>query len=258
MIDWTQFRTIESLREAGQPAEALLEFQRLRETCTDEEERASVLLHEGLCYYDLARLAEGERAVATAMHSLPPNSQSRAFAEFSLACIHEHQERLEEAAQELRGILHRYTDVLNAREHKSFKRTVQLRLISNLVTLEHSIEPLSLIEGLKTESTDAGELATLAFWEALARGLLGRKDEALKCFEEALSGALDLRLKVQAHIQRGAIFYERGDFDKALREFKGAEKIVLDLGEDRAVITQWMDAIRARGNQDSHTDNSGR
>ena len=62
MTDWNRFREIQALRESGHPAQALAEFNALRENATDAEDKSAIPLHEGLSYYDLGHFDKAVEA----------------------------------------------------------------------------------------------------------------------------------------------------------------------------------------------------
>jgi tetratricopeptide (TPR) repeat protein len=212
MTDWNRYHEIDALRESGQPAEALVEFKALRESATDAADRSSILLGESLSYRDLGRFDEAVEAASEAVRLLPEESPSRPYAEFSLACVHESQGKFDLAAQEFRTLLKRHADILSTNEHIQFRRGVPLRLVANLIVLGHGIEPLSIADGLKSEDISAEERAELSYREAQAHGLLGRHDQALKLYQEAVSGPLERSLAARAHFHIGEVLYDRGEF----------------------------------------------
>jgi tetratricopeptide (TPR) repeat protein len=88
MTDWDRYREIDALRESGHPDEALAKFKALRADATDAPDVSSILLGESLSYRDLGHFDKAAEAAAEAIRLLPPESPSRPYAEFSLACVH--------------------------------------------------------------------------------------------------------------------------------------------------------------------------
>src|ERR1700756_6034270 len=89
MTDWNRFREIDALRESGHPAEALEGFKNLRACAADPADTSSILVAESLAYRDLGQFDKAAEAASEAIRLLPPDSPSRPYAEFSLACVHE-------------------------------------------------------------------------------------------------------------------------------------------------------------------------
>jgi tetratricopeptide (TPR) repeat protein len=240
MTDWNRYREIDALRESGHPAEALVEFENLRASATETADLSSILLGESLAYRDLRRLDKAAETAAEAIRLLPPGSPSRPYAEVALAVIHESEGKFDLAAEELRTLLKRHADLLATDEYVQFSRDVQLRLIANLIVLDHGVEPLSIADVLKKEDISAKERAELSYREAQAHGLLGRHDHALKLYQEAVSGPLERSLAARAHFHIGEVLYDQGEFSRALDEFKNAEELA-DAGDsDRELFAKWV------------------
>src|SRR5271155_3019943 len=144
MTDWNRFREIQTLRESGRPAEALTEFKALRESATDAADSGAILLHEALSYRDLGSFDKAAEAASEAVRLSPEGSPTRPYAEFCLACAHGHADQSNLAVQELRAFLKKYAEFLAADEETELRHDAQLRLIENLICLEHSVEPLSV------------------------------------------------------------------------------------------------------------------
>lgn len=176
-----------------------MEFKALRGGATDPADISSILLGVSLSYRDLGRLTKATEAASEALTLLPEENPSRPYGEFYLACCHEGESKLELAAQEFRSLLKGHAGLLTTEEYVRLRRDVQLRLIACLMALGHAIEPLSMIDALKTEDISAEERAELSYREAVAHGLLGRHDRALKSYEEAIDGPLERSLAARAH-----------------------------------------------------------
>ncbi len=240
MTDWNRYREIDALRESGHPAEALAELKVLREAATDAADRSSILLGESLCHRDLGRLDEASEAASEAVRLLPEESPTRPYAEFSLACLLEREGKFDLAAQEFRALIKRHADLLSTNEYIQFRRGVQLRLIANLIVLGHAIEPLSIVNALKAEEISPEERAELSYREAEAHRLLGRHDHALELYQEAINGSLERPLDTLAHFHAGEILYNRGEFSRALGEFKIAETLADAGSPDKDVFAEWV------------------
>jgi tetratricopeptide (TPR) repeat protein len=240
VVDWNRFREIQALREAGHAAEALLEFQAFHQSAADAADRSSILMHESLCFRDLGRFDEAAEAASEAVRLLPEESTSRPYAEFGLACIRESEGKFDLAVRGFRALLKRHTDLLSTSEYIQFRRDVQLRLIANLIVLGHSVEPLSILNALKTEDITPEVRAELSFREAVAHGLLGRHDHALELYQEAISGPLERSLAARAHFHIGEVLYDRGEFSRALDEFKIAENIADAGSPDKKHFAAWV------------------
>src|SRR6266478_1615977 len=244
MIDWNRYREIEALRESGHPAGALAELEKLRAGATDAADISSILLGEALCYRDLGRFDKEAEAASDAVRLLPEADPRRPYAEFSLACVHESDGRFDLAVQEFKALLKRHADLLSTNEYIQFRRGVQLRLIANLIVLGHSVEPLSIANGLKTEDISAEERAELSYREAHAHGLLGRHDQALKLYQEAVRGPLENALAARAHFHIGEVLYDRGEFSLALDEFRIAENLAHPSSSDKEHFAGWVKHTR--------------
>lgn len=249
MTDWNRYREIDALRESGHPAEALVEFKALRESATDAADISSILLGEVLSFRDLGRFDEAAEAASEAIRLLSEDSPSRPYAEFCLACVHESQCRFDQSAQEFRALLKKHSDLLSTSEYIEFRRGVQLRLIANLITLGHAIEPLSIADALKKEGISSEEGAELSYREAVAQGLLGRHDHALKLYQQAINGPLERSLVARAHFHIGEVLYDRGEFLRALDEFKTAESLADPGNPDKDHFAGWVKhTVRAVAN----------
>jgi len=240
MTDWNRYREIDALRESGHPTEALAGFKSLRAGATDAADVSSILLGESLSYRDLGRFDKAAEAAEEAIRLLPQESPSRPYAEFSLACVHETESKFDRAAQEFRTLLKKHADLLSTSEYIQFRRGVQLRLIANLIVLGQGIEPLAIADGLKTEDISAEERAELSYREAQAHGLLGRHDQSLRLYQEAVSGPLERSLAARAHFHIGEVLYDRGEFSRALDEFKNAENMAEPSNPDRELFVKWI------------------
>jgi tetratricopeptide (TPR) repeat protein len=241
MTDWNRFHEIQALRESGHPAEALVAFKTLRENATDAMDRSSILQHEALCYYDLGQFDKAVEAASEAVRLLPEGSPSRPYAEFSLACAHGHADQSNLAVQELRAFLKKHANFLTDDEEIELRHGAQLRLIENLISLGHSVEPLSIVNVLKTEAISPEERSELSYREAEAHRLLGRHDHALKLYQEAIDGPLVRSLAARAHFYSGEILYDRGEFPLALGEFKIAENLADPAGPDKDDFAKWVE-----------------
>jgi tetratricopeptide (TPR) repeat protein len=249
MTDWNRYHEIDALRESGHPAEALVEFKALRESATDAADIGSILLGEALSCRDLGRFDEAAEAASKSVRLLSEESPSRPYAEFCLACVHESQCKFDQAAQEFRALLKKHSVLLSTGEYMQFRRDVQLRLIANLITLGHAIEPLSIADALRTEDISPEERAELSYREAVAHGLLGRRNHALELYQEAISGPLDRSLVARAHFHIGEVLYDRGEFSRALDEFKIAESLADPSSPDKDHFAGWVKhTLRAAGN----------
>jgi tetratricopeptide (TPR) repeat protein len=249
MTDWNRYREIDALRESGHPAEALVEFKTLRENATDAADMSSILLGEALSCRDLGRFDEAAEAASEAVRLLPEGSPSRPYAEFSLTCAHGDQGKFDLAAQELRVFLKRHTNLLSDDEHIQIRHDAQRRLIANLIALGRAVEPLSIVNALRVEELSPEESAELLYREAEAYGLLGRHDHALGLYREGISGPLDRFLVARAHFHIGEILYDRGEFSRAVDEFKIAEALADPSSPDKNHFAGWVKhTLRAAGN----------
>ncbi len=244
MIDWNRCREIQELRDSGHPAEALNEFEFLRADSENAEEDSAILLHIGICYRDLGRFDDAAEAVSEALRLWPAESPTRPYAEFSMAVIRGLQGKLDVAAQELREFLKRHVDLLRTDEYTWLRHDAQTRLIAILIALDEAIEPLSIVNSLKAENIPPEMRAELSYREAVAHGILGRRDHALKSYEEAISGPLERPLAARAHFHIGEILYDRGEFSRALDEFKIAETVAETSSPDRENFAAWIENAR--------------
>lgn len=240
MVDWDRYREIDALRESGHPAEALVQFKALRETAIDSADVSSIFLGECLSYRDLGRFDKAAEAASEAVRLLPEASASRPYAEFCLLCTRESEGKFDLAAEGFRTLLKAHADLLRTDEYIQFRHEVQLRLIANLIVLGHSVEPLSILNALKTEDITPEVRAELSFREAVAHGLLGRHDHALELYREAISGPLERSLAARAHFHIGEVLYDRGEFSRALDEFKIAETMADPCSPDKAHFAGWV------------------
>lgn len=152
----------------------------------------------------------------------------------------EREGKFDLAAQGFKALLKRHADLLKTHEYIQFRRDIQFRLIANLIVLGHAVEPLSIVNTLKTEEISPEEKAELSYREAEANRLLGRHDQALGLYREAISGSLERRLDTLAHFHAGEILYDRGEFSRALGEFRIAETLA-DVGSpDRDIFAEWV------------------
>lgn len=240
MTDWNRFREIQILRESGNPAEALVEFKALRESATEAMDRSAIFQHEALCYFGLGQFDKEVEAAWEAVRLLPEGSPSRPYAEFSLACAHGHADESELAVQALKAFLKKHADFLNDNEQIELRHDAQLRLIENLISLGHAVEPLSIANALKVEDISPEEKAELSYREAEAHGLLGRHDHALTLYQEAINGPLVRSLVARAHFHIGTVLYDRGEFSRALNEFKTAESLADPCNPDKDHFAGWV------------------
>lgn len=240
MTDWNRIREIQNLRESGWPAEALAELIAIRESAADESDRSAILLHESLCYRDLGQFDKAAQTASEAIKLLPPESPSRPYAEFSLACVHQSEGKFDLAVQEFKALLKKHAELLRTSEYVQFRRGVQLRLIANLIVLGHGVEPLSIADGLKTENISGEERAELLYREAQAHGLLGGRDMSLRLYQEALLGPLERSLAARAHFHIGEVLYDQREFARALEAFKNAEAVAEQGNPDRELFANWI------------------
>jgi tetratricopeptide (TPR) repeat protein len=240
MTDWNRYREIDALRESGHAAEALVQLKTLREGATDAADRSSILLGEALCHRDLGRFDDASEAASQAVGLLPEESPTRPHAEFTLACLREREGKFDLAVQGFKALLKRHADLLSTNEYIQFRRDVQLRLIANLIVLGHAVEPLSIVNALKTEEISPVERAELSYREAEAHRLLGRHDHALELYQEAIKGSLERPLDALAHFHTGEILYHRSEFSRALGEFKIAETLADQGSPDGDVFAEWV------------------
>ena len=205
-------------------------------------------MHEALSYRDLRRFDEAAEAASEAVKLLPEESPNRPYMEFSLACVHESDGKFDLAAQGFRTLLKKYAELLSTDEYIQFRRGVQLRLIASLIMLGHAVEPLSIANALKAEDISPEERAELSYREARAHGILGRHDNALELYQEAINGPLERSLVARAHSLIGEILYDRGEFSRALDEFKIAENLADPESSDRDTFAEWVKhTLRAAG-----------
>jgi len=240
VVDWDRYRGIDALRESGHPADALVQFKALRETATDSADISSIFLGEALCCRDLGRFDKAAEAASEAVRLLPEENPSRPYAEFSLACAYGDEGKFDLAAQELRAFLKRHADLLSDDEHIQIRHDAQRRLIASLIALGHAVEPLSIANALKAEDISLEERAELSYRAAQAQGLLGRHDHALELYQEAISGPLERSLAARAHFHIGEVLYDRGEFPRALDEFKIAETTADPGSPDKAHFAGWV------------------
>lgn len=240
MTDWNRFREIQTLRESGHPVEALVKFKAFRESATDAADRSSILLHEALSYYDLGQFDKEVEAALEAVRLLPEESPTRPYAEFSLACAHGHEGKFDLSAKELRAFLNKHADFLSDNEQIQLRHDAHLWLIANLIVLGHAIEPLSIVNALKTKDISPEERAELVYREAEAHGLLERHDRALELYQEAIKGPLERSLAARAHFHIGEVLYDRGEFSRALDEFKIAETLANPGNPDKDHFAGWV------------------
>jgi len=240
MTDWNRFREIDALRESGHPAEALEGFKNLRACAADPADTSSILLAESLAYRDLGQFDKAAEAASEAIRLLPPDSPSRPDAEFSLACVHESEGKFALAAQEFKTLLKKYRQLFNTGEYVQFRQGIQHRLIAILVVNGRGLEALSIADGLKKEDIPAEERAELSYREAEAHGLLERHDRSLELYQQAVNGPLERSLAARAHFHIGEILYDRGEFSRALVEFKNAEQLADANKPDRELFAKWI------------------
>jgi len=241
MTDWNRYHEIDALRESGHPAEALVEFKALRESATDAADISSILLGEALSYRDLGSFDKAAEAASEAVRLLPEENPGRPYAEFSLACAYGDEGKFDLAARGLKAFLKRHADLLSDNEHIQLRHDAQRRLIANLIFFGHAVEPLSIVNALKTEDISLEERAELLYREAEAHRLLERHDHALKLYQEAIYGPLVRSLAARAHYYIGEILYDRGEFSRALGEFKIAENLADPASPDKDDFAKWVE-----------------
>ena len=240
MTDWNRYREIDALREAGHPAEALVELKTLRASAADAIDVSSILLGQALAYRDLGCFNKAVEAALEAVSLLPREHSNRPYAEFVLASAHGDEGRCDLEAEELRSILSKYADFWGEDENIQLRRDAQRRLIADLIYLGHAIEPLSIINALKTEEISVGERAELLYREAQAYRLLDRPDHALELYQQAASGPLQRSQAARAHFEIGLVLYDRGKFRQALDEFKTAESLCEPDSPDKDAFAGWV------------------
>jgi tetratricopeptide (TPR) repeat protein len=130
---------------------------------------------------------------------------------------------------------------LNDNEQIELRHDAQLRLIENLISLGHSVEPLSIANALKTEDISPEQRAELSYREAEAHRLLGRHDHALALYQEAINGPLARSLVARVHFHVGEVLYDRGEFPQALGEFKIAENLADPASPDKDDFAKWVE-----------------
>jgi tetratricopeptide (TPR) repeat protein len=240
MIEWSRYQELEALCESGHPAEALVESQKLREGATDAEDVSSLLLGEAVAYRDLGQFGKATEAASEAVSLLPEGHPNLVYAEFVLAgaCGNEGKHDLE--AEKLKWILSRYAPLFADSEHTELRRDAQCRLISALIHLGHSVEPLSMVNALKTEDLSPEQRGKLLYLEAEAYRLLERTDHAMRLFQEALNWPLDNSMAANAHFEIGVILFDRGNFPQALDEFKAAEALADPNSPDKEHFAKWV------------------
>jgi len=114
--------------------------------------------------------------------------------------------------------------------------------------LGHAVESLSIADALKTEDIFPEERAELSYREAKAHGILGRHDHALELYQEAINGQLERPLAARAHFHIGEVLYDRGEFSRALDEFKIAENLADPGSSDKDHFAGWVKhTLRAVG-----------
>jgi tetratricopeptide (TPR) repeat protein len=241
MTDWNRYREIDALRESGHPAEALVEFKALRESATDTADISSILLGEALSYRDLGSFDKAAEAASEAIRLLPEENPSRPYAELSLACVQGDDGKFDLAAQGLKTLLKRHADLLSDDKHIQLRHDAQRLLIANLITLGHAVEPLSIVNALKTEDISQEERAELLYREAEAHQVLERHDHALRLYQEAINGPLVGWLAARAHFHIGEILYDLGEFPQALGEFKIAENLADPANPDKDHFARWVE-----------------
>jgi tetratricopeptide (TPR) repeat protein len=238
--DWNRVREIDGLRESGHAAEALAALKLIRESALDAEDCSSILLYESHCYCDLGQFDKASEAATEAIGLLSPENPSRLYAEFSLACVHELEGRYGLAVKEFKTLLKNHAGQLSTTECVQFRRGVEFRLIASLIVLGHGLEPLAIADSLKKEDISAEQRAELAYREAGAHKLLGGQDQSVKLYEQAVSGPLERPLAARAHFHIGEVHYNRGEFSRALDEFKNAEKLAGGGNPDKELFTKWI------------------
>jgi tetratricopeptide (TPR) repeat protein len=241
MTDWNRYREIQELRDSGPSAEALTKLGALRESTTDATDRSSILMGESLCHRDLGDFDMAAKAASEAVKLLPEDNPSRPYAEFCLACCHESGGKFDLATQGFTALLKKHAELLSADEYIQFRRDVQLRLIANLIVLGHAIEPLSIVNALKTKDISPKERAELSYREAEVNRLLERHDQALDLYQDAINGPLDHSLAAGAHFHIGEVLYDRGEYSRALDEFKIAENLADAASPDKDHFAKWVE-----------------
>jgi tetratricopeptide (TPR) repeat protein len=241
MTDWDRYYESIALRESGHPGQAIVQLKALLNVATDAAERSAILMGESLCHYDLGHFDEELEAALEAVRLLPEGSRSRPYAEFSLACAHGHAGKSDLAVKELKAFLKKHANFLNDNEQMELRHGAQLRLIQNLICLGHSIEPLSIVNGLKAEGVSPEQRAELSYREAEANRILERQDKALELYQEAINGSLERSLVARAHFHIGEVLYDRGEFSRALDEFKIAKTMADPANPDKDDFAKWVE-----------------
>ena len=96
------------------------------------------------------------------------------------------------------------------------------------------------MNGLKAEGISLEQRAELLYREAEANRILGRHDHALELYQEAINRPLVRSLAARAHFHIGEVLYDRGEFSRALDEFKVAETIADPGSSDKAHFAGWV------------------
>jgi tetratricopeptide (TPR) repeat protein len=168
-----------------------------------------------------------------------------------LACAYGNEGKYDLEAQKLKSMLSRYEVLFGDSEHAEIRRDVQCRLINALIYLGHSVEPLSMMNALKTEELPPEHRAELLYLEAEAYRLLKRADQAMNLYYEALGWPLENWRAARAHFEIGMVLYDGGNFPQALDEFKAAEALADPKSSDQDHFAKWIKhTLRIAGNFD--------
>ena len=241
MINWDEFNEICKLRDSGRPAEALEKLERL--VCSDDEERATVLLHQSLCHRNMGKLDRTIQATMSALDLLPAESACRPFAEFCLAGSYESAGNFEQAAAGFRAFLQDHAELLKAEDLISLKSDAQHHLATVLIMLKQYHEALFLLEAIEPLAS-GDELAEVHYRKGLAHQFLGKEQLALESFRQALAGHLNSQFVSRAHFAIGEILYATGELSTALAEFELAIQHCEQGSTDLTAYTNWLSETR--------------
>lgn len=245
------FKEAMALRDQAKYKEAADVFLGLAKTTDDLFEKAGMLLNLTHTLKASGRLdlAKSQLNAARELLSLPPNAvlgnaddENRRrlliWAELEDARISEAENGLQEAIEELNGILANHQSELGKPAFAEIYQAVQRDRAFRLTDLGSFQQALPILE--EVDSADPHDRWTL-FYLGYCYHCTNKHAEAREKLEEAVSLRLPPDYEGQAHCLLGVGYYELGDYSKAKVEFELGVKTAPTDYIKKAGIWRWLE-----------------
>jgi tetratricopeptide (TPR) repeat protein len=238
-MDWSCYERVNQLQKSGRVEEAIQECDRLLTRAVDDDERASLLNGELICYAILGRMGEARRVLGQMQQLHPSEVDIRLSPEFCGACLLLQEGKFEEGISALAAMLQRYGGALKEERFRYLYEDIQCRRALALVGISRFADALPILkEAVSFSFNQATDEQQTHFNLGICCEETKDLDAAKREYLIAVGFNIKNDIEEQARWRLALLFYTDGALAQARKQL---EVILQEVPDQNAVIPRkWV------------------